>query len=147
MVDSSSQGKEFPEFTFEVDKSKIKELCLAIGDENPIFYDSEAAKKEGYKDTPAPLTFATLMNFWGYPEIWNNMVEIGIDIKRLLHAKEEYEYFAPIYPGDKVVGKVNVDAVRESAMMDMVTFKSTYTRDDEVVLVAKMTIVVPAKEE
>lgn len=146
MLDMSYLGKEFPEFIFEVDRSKIKELCLAIGDENPIFLNKEEAQKAGYKDTPASLTFPTLMNFWGYPEIWNRMTEMGIDIKKLLHAKEEYEYFLPIYPGDVITGKVKVDSMRASSAMDMVTFKSIYSRDGEEVLIAKMTIVVPKGE-
>ena len=33
----------------------------------------------GYKDTPVPLTFATVMNFWGYPEVWERMKEMGVD--------------------------------------------------------------------
>ncbi|HOJ64159.1 MAG TPA: MaoC family dehydratase N-terminal domain-containing protein [Spirochaetota bacterium] len=142
MVDTSLEGKEYSPFTFEVDRSKIKELCMAIGDNNPLFFDKEYAIKQGYKDTPAPLTFATVMNFWGNPEIWDRMKEIGIDIKRLLHAKEEYEYFSPIYPGDILKGVMSVDSIRSSSLMDMVTFKSTFTRDGEVVLIAKMTIVV-----
>lgn len=144
-LDMSFQGKEFEPFTFEVEKSKIKELCMAIGDDNPIFFNSDAAKKEGYKDIPAPLTFATLMNFWGYPEIWDKMKEMGIDVTRLLHAKEEYEYLSPIYPGDKIVGKVKVASMRDSTM-EMVTFQSTYTRNEEEVLISKMTIVVPPKQ-
>lgn len=142
MVDTSLEGKTYPPFTFEVDRSKIKELCLAIGDNNPLFFDKEYAKKQGYKDIPAPLTFATVINFWGNPEIWDRMKEIGIDIQRLLHAKEEYEYFSPIYPGDIIKGEMSVDSIRSSSLMDMVTFKSTFTRDNEVVLIAKMTIVV-----
>ena len=82
------------------------------------------------------------MNFWGYPEIWDKMKEIGIDVQRLLHAKEEYEYFSPIYPGDVITGTVSVDSMRDGAM-GMVTFKSTYTRGGDTVLVAKMTIIIP----
>lgn len=146
MLDMSYLGKEFPEFIFEVDRSKIKELCLAIGDDNPIFFNKEEAQRNGYKDTPVSLTFPTLMNFWGYPEIWNRMAEMGIDVKKLLHAKEEYEYLAPIYPGDVIVGKVKVDSMRASSAMDMVTFKSVYSRNGVEVLIAKMTIVVPKGE-
>ena len=142
MLDLNAQGKEFPGFTFEIERCKIKELCLAIGDDNPIFFDKEAAAKEGYKDTPAPLTFPTVINFWGYPEIWDRMKEIGVDVKRLLHASEEYEYFAPLYPGDAVTGSVSVESVRSGGMMDVATFKSTYKRDGDVVLIAKMKIVV-----
>lgn len=141
-LDMSFKGKEFPSYTFEVEKSKIRELCGAIGDSNPIFFETEKAKEAGYDNTPAPLTFATLMSFWGYPEIWDRMTEIGIDIKRLLHAKEEYEYINPIYPGDKIEGTVSVDSLRDGKMQ-MACFKTTYKRDGETVLVAKMTIMVP----
>lgn len=142
MLDMSYEKREFPPYTFEIERGKIKELCMAIGDNNPLFYDKEYAISEGYKDTPASLTFPTVINFWGYPQIWEKMKEIGIDVKKLLHAKEEYEYFSPLYPGDIIKGSVIVDSMRDSTLMDMVTFKTTYTRNDEVVLIAKMTIVV-----
>lgn len=147
MLDMSYQGKEFSPFIFNVEACKIKELSLAIGDKNPLFFDKEYAQKNGYKDTPVSLTFASLMNFWGYPEIWDKMKEIGVDIQKLLHAKEEYEYFSPIYPGDVIEGSVMVNSMRSSTLMQMVTFKSTYKRDGEVVLIAKMTIVVMEGEE
>ncbi|MDR1316852.1 MAG: MaoC family dehydratase N-terminal domain-containing protein [Spirochaetales bacterium] len=141
-LDLSYKGKQIAAFTFEVDRSKIRELCAAIGDANPVFTDPQAAKKEGYADTPAPLTFASLITFCGYPGIWQSMCEMGIDIKRLLHAKEEYEYFAPIYPGDKLNAVICVDALRGGAM-EMASFKTTYTRGGQPVLIARMTIIVP----
>ena len=145
-LDMDYKGREFDSFTFEVERGKIKELCLAIGDENQIFHNSDVARASGYKDTPAPLTFATVMNFWGYPEVWDRMKEMGVDTQRLLHAKEEYEYLAPIYPGDVLTGTVSVDSMRDGAM-GMVTFRTTYTRDGETVLIAKMTIIIPPKKE
>jgi acyl dehydratase len=144
-LDMDYKGREFEAFTFTVERGKIKELCKAIGDENQIFFDSDVAKASGYEDTPAPLTFATVMNFWGYPEVWDRMVEMGVDVKRLLHAKEEYEYFAPIYPGDTLTGRVSVPSMRDGAM-GMVAFQTTYRRGDDVVLVAKMTIMIPPQK-
>ena len=144
-LDMDYKGREFDAFTFEAERGKIRELCLAIGDQNQIFHDTDVAKVSGYNDTPAPLTFATVMNFWGYPEVWDRMAEMGVDVKRLLHAKEEYEYFSPIYPGDVVTGVVSVDSMRDGAM-GMVTFKTTYKRDSETVLIAKMTILIPPQK-
>jgi len=141
-LDLSYKGKEFPSFEIEVERVKIREFNQAIGDTNPVFYSKDAAVAQGYQDSPASLTYGTLMSFWGYPEIWARMTEMGIDIKRLLHAKEEYEYLSPIYPGDKLTGAVSVDSLRGGAM-EMVTFKSSYTRNGEVVLIARMTIIVP----
>jgi acyl dehydratase len=144
-LDTSYKGRSFDPFTFEVERGKIRELCSAIGDDNQIFFDSEAAKAAGYKDTPAPLTFATVMNFWGYPEVWDRMKEIGVDVQRLLHAKEEYEYYSQIYPGDLITGTVSVDSMRDGAM-GMVTFKTTFKRGDEEVMTAKMTIIIPPQK-
>ena len=143
-LDMSYKGRTFEPFTFEVERGKIRELCRAIGDENQIFFDEDVAKASGYKDTPVPLTFATVMNFWGYPEVWERMKEMGVDVQRLLHAKEEYEYFNQIYPGDVLTGAVSVESMRDGAM-GMVSFKTTYKRDDEVVMTAKMTIIIPPK--
>jgi acyl dehydratase len=142
MIDSNAVGKEYAPFYFEVERCKIKELAKAIGDTNPLFIDKEFAKKAGYKDTPVSLTFATLMNFWGYPEIWDIMKEIGVNVQRLLHAGEEYEYFEPIYPGDLIKGSVSIESVRSSDTMDIATFKTSFSRNDKVVLIAKMKIVV-----
>ncbi len=144
-LDMSYKGRSFEPFTFEVERGKIRELCRAIGDDNQIFFDTDAAKASGYKDTPAPLTFATVMNFWGYPEVWDRMKEMGVDVQRLLHAKEEYEYVAQIYPGDVLSGAVSVESMRDGAM-GMVTFKTTYKRSDEVVMTAKMTIIIPPQK-
>jgi len=73
------------------------------------------------------------------------MKEMGVDVKRLLHAKEEYEYFSPIYPGDVLTGVVSVESMRDGAM-GMVTFKTVYSRGDEKVLAARMTIIIPPKK-
>ena len=144
-LDLSYKGRSFEPFSFEVERGKIRELCQAIGDKNQIFFDSDVAKAAGYKDTPAPLTFATVMNFWGYPEVWDRMKEMGVDVSRLLHAKEEYEYFSQIYPGDVLAGTVSVESMRDGAM-GMVSFKTTFKRGDEEVMNAKMTIIIPPQK-
>jgi hypothetical protein len=80
-------GKKMDRFDFVVERGKIKEFCIAIGETNPIYFDLEAAKKAGYDDIPAPPTFQTSIQFWGYPKIWEDMTSFGIDIKRLLTFK------------------------------------------------------------
>ncbi len=43
MFDKSKIGHSFPPFTVEVERGKIRELALAIGDDNPIYHSREAA--------------------------------------------------------------------------------------------------------
>ena len=135
-------GKKLDPFEFTVERGKIKELALAIGDNNPIYFDIEEAKKQGYKDCPAPLTFPTVFMFWGYPKLWEDMQSIGIDLGRLLHAKEEYNYEKILYPGQKVKGLIEVSDVKVGKM-NMVTFQCNYLdENDEVLVIGKFTIII-----
>ncbi|HRP69520.1 MAG TPA: MaoC family dehydratase N-terminal domain-containing protein [Turneriella sp.] len=118
-------GRKMDPFTFTIERGKVKEFLLAIGEKNAIYWDTAVAKAEGYTDTPIPLTFQTAFTFWGYGEkFWKDMDDFGIDTKRLLHMKEEYTYLHPIYPGDTVHCNVEVVDVKVGKM-NMVTFKNT----------------------
>jgi hypothetical protein len=134
-------GKKLDKFEFVVERGKVKEFCLAIGETNPIYTDINAAKQAGYTDTPVPPTFQTSILFWGYPKIWEDMVQFGIDIKRLLHLKEEYTYHKPIYPGAVWAQSEIVDV--KVGKMNMVTFKTTfYNPKNEALVDAEMAIVI-----
>src|SRR6478672_12988368 len=52
-------GKAFPyDEAFCVGVEKIREFARAIGDDNPLYRDRDAARAAGYPDLVAPLTFA-----------------------------------------------------------------------------------------
>ncbi|WP_185148041.1 MaoC family dehydratase N-terminal domain-containing protein [Peribacillus simplex] len=55
-------GHELEPYSMEVEKGKIKELAIAIVDDNPIFYSLESAKDADYDGIPVPLTF--FANHW-----------------------------------------------------------------------------------
>lgn len=139
-------GRKLKSYTISVERGKIREFCMAIGETNPIYLDPEAARKAGFQDTPIPLTFQTSFQFWGYPEIFNDMRAMGIDTNRLLHMKEEYTYLKPVYPGMSIHAEGEVVDVK-TGKMDMVTFKTVF-RDDrgEACIEAHMGIVLRPEE-
>ncbi|MCB1158474.1 MAG: MaoC family dehydratase N-terminal domain-containing protein [Leptospiraceae bacterium] len=138
-------GKKLDRFEFTVERGKIKEFCLALGETNPIYTDLDAAKKAGYTDIPAPPTFQTAILFWGYPKIWEDMKSIGVDTGRLVHLKEDYKYLKPIYPG-KMWAQSEVSDVK-TGKMNTVTFKTTfYNEKDEACIEAEMGIFIRPKE-
>src|ERR1700676_1903539 len=98
MFDKSKIGYSFPPFTIEVERCKIHELALAIGDDNPIYQSREAAQAAGYPDIPLFPSAPTIFTFWGNTQLWNQLASVGINIERVLHGEEEYAYLAPIYP-------------------------------------------------
>lgn len=93
-------GLEFEPYSMAVEKGKIKELALAIGDDNPIYYDLEAAKKEGYDNIPVPPTFLQVIDLWGGLGSTEKVEKLGFKLTRVLHGQQAYEYLGDIVAGD-----------------------------------------------
>ncbi len=131
MFDKSKIGQSFPPFTFEIERGKIRELALAIGDDNPIYQSKEAAQAAGYPDVPLYPTSPTIFAFWGNKKMVGQLSSLGINLMRVLHGEEEYEYLALIYPGDTLTGVMRlVDAKSrqtQGGSLDLLTIEIDYT--------------------
>lgn len=114
MADESKRGMEFPAYTFAIEKNKIIEFAMAVAQKenkdqiNQIYCDEETAKKAGYQGIPTPPTFPTCSSFWTGGGLTGTVQALGIDLTRLLHREEEYEYFGSIYAGDVMTRKMKV---------------------------------------
>lgn len=126
MFDKSKIGHSFPPFTIEVERGKIRELALAVGDDNPIYHSRAAAQAAGYPDVPLFPTAPTMFGFWGNPRFGSDLVSLGINVMRILHGEEEYEYLAPIYPGDVLTGVTTVAEARTRPSMEIITLETRY---------------------
>ncbi len=148
MFDTSKIGQSFPPFTIEVERCKIHELASAIGDDNPIYHSREAAQAAGYQDVPLSPTAPTMFSFWGNTRLGSQLASVGIQVMRILHGEEEYEYFAPVYPGDTLTGVTTIAEGKsrqgkDGSSMDILTTETRYTNQhNQAVLNARTTIVV-----
>jgi len=132
MFDKSKIGYSFPPFTIEVERGKIRELALAIGDDNPIYQSREAAQAAGYPDVPLFPTAPTLFTFWGNAKMVSQIVSLGINVMRVLHGEEEYGYLAPISAGDILTGVMTVvdgktRQGKDGSSLDILTTEIRYT--------------------
>ena len=146
-LDKSFIGKSFPPFTFEVDKSKIRELVQALGEDNPIFTDDQAARSAGLPGIVAPPTFPTLFKMWGEGGNRTLIEAMGGAPLRVLHGEEEYEYHGFIRPGDLITGQSTVISIDEkegrSGHLDIAVVETEYRNQQaELVVVARSTIVI-----
>jgi acyl dehydratase len=148
MADKSMVNREFPPFTWEVERGKIRELVQAIGDKNPIYLKREEAVKAGYKDTPASPTFITV------PMMWTNILidvikAVKINYAKVLHGEESYEYIQEIYPGDVLTGKIKVISIDEksgkSGSMDLIRLETLYTNQRNEQVLKASTLLVERK--
>lgn len=113
-VDLSVKGKEYPPLKFKVEKSHIAAFAQAIDDPNKLYVDDKYAAKTKYKGVIAPPTYAYC--FAGPLEPGKQppplLVQIGLDAKMnpglLVHGEQEFEYFAPIHPGDEITSVARI---------------------------------------
>lgn len=139
-------GYEFPPHSFTVERSKIKEFVQAIGDDNPIYTDREAALAAGYKDIVAPPTFFTVMDNWEGIAFEDRCRELEINPLKVLHGEQAYEFFADLYPGDVLVATTKViDEYEKEGRSGKILFlviAKEYKRDDQTVAICRSTTVV-----
>ena len=139
------KGTRLAEFTYLVERCKIREMAEAIEDPNSLYTDPEAAKAEGYADVIAPPTFGTCVNLWGGPGLKELLNRLGGDSLKVLHAEQEYEYFGPIHPGDTLHATIDVADVfikeGRSGKMEFKVLQTTSTNQKgQRVLIGRSTL-------
>ena len=132
-------GQKFNEFSFIVERGKIKEFVQAIGDGNPLYTDKAAAEAAGYPDVIVPPTFLTIMDNWAGPDFDQRCRLLEIDPLKVLHAEQGYEYLKPIHPGDELTAVIEVTDIYEkqgkSGKMTFIVMKKEYLLNNEIVAV------------
>lgn len=147
MFDTSKIGYSFPSFTFTIERRKLRELALAIGEDNPVYKSQQAALAAGYVDVPLLPTTGTIFLFWENTHFVEHLAELGLDVARLIHREEEYEYLAPLYAGETLTGVMSVldGSTRKgphNTTIDLVTLQLRYTnQQDQPVLLATTRLV------
>lgn len=139
MLDKNKIGTEFTPYTFDVEKGRIKFFAQAIGEKNPIHFNEDAAKDAGYKTIVAPPTFPFVLDLEG-PEFLPAIKLFNLDIGRVLHGSQEFEYSGHIYAGDtiQVASKVVDIFDKKGGALESIVFQNTYTNQNQEV-VAKAT--------
>lgn len=128
MLDKQFIGHEFTPFTAEVEKGRLKFFAKAIGETNPIYTDETAAREAGYRALPAPPTFSMVLD-QDSPEFLPVLNLLDIDIAKVLHGTQEFEYAEPICAGDtiKVEGKIIDIFDKKGGALEFVVMESSYT--------------------
>ncbi|RZQ64192.1 MaoC family dehydratase N-terminal domain-containing protein [Amycolatopsis suaedae] len=126
-LDPSFAGRTYPPSgSYEVSREKIAEFAEAIGDENPVFRDPEAARAAGHPDVIAPPTFLTIINI---PSI-NKIVadpELGLDYSRMVHGDQSFRYSRPVRAGDRLELTTHIEEIFARAGNDFLNVRAEIT--------------------
>jgi acyl dehydratase len=106
-LDKKVIGHEFEAFSTTVEAGKVKLFCKAIGEEDPIYADEAAAKAAGYRAVPVPPTFLQAITN-DDPGKGGLLRLLNVDIGLILHGEQHYDYYAPVYVGDKITCQAKV---------------------------------------
>jgi acyl dehydratase len=105
--DRSILGKEFVLGTFQVTEDMILGFARAVGETDPKYVDSEAAKQGPTGGLIAPPIFYDVFRADQLPD---PKVKFG---KVAFNAGQRCEFYAPIRPGDTITLKTRVTDVYE----------------------------------
>jgi acyl dehydratase len=135
-----------PSGPYAVAAEDIAAFAAAVGSEDPVHTDPDAARAAGYRDVIAPPTMAVR-----YAQESDRAYiadpEAGIDFSRVVHGEQRFVHHRPITAGDEVLGTVTVDQVRSAGGHAMVTTRTELsTTGGESLATCTSTIVVRGGE-
>lgn len=146
-IDHSFIGKEYPSVTYEMGREKIREYANAVGDANPLYLDEEFGRASAYGDTIAPPAMASQYSLLVAGDLIGDP-DLNIDFPMLLHYEQDYEYFNPVRPGDRLTVRGRIKDIYERRTLQLVVFETEVTNQrGEKVTVATSTFLIRPREE
>jgi acyl dehydratase len=122
-------GKTYPATTYAVGREKVREFASAVGEEDPLHHDVEAARDAGYGDVVAPPMFAVVFGGRAMAPVLFDP-EVGIDFSRMVHGGQEFVWGPPVVAGDEIATEVEVKDVSERGGLEFYVFESRSTNQD-----------------
>jgi acyl dehydratase len=112
-INAALEGREYPpSAVYEVSREKIAEFATAIGSDDPVHVDPEAARALGYLDVVAPPTFAVVIAQRSESQVYSDP-DAGVDFSRVVHGEERFVHQRPIVVGDRLTAVLHVETARE----------------------------------
>jgi acyl dehydratase len=128
-VDTSAKGKSYAPFAYEVGKEKIREYAQAVGEDNPVYFDRDAARAAGFRDVPAPPMFAVVYSAGAMaPAILDP--EVGINVMMMVHGGQEFLWGEPVCSGDTITTVAECKDIYEKDGKGFYVFESVSTNQN-----------------
>jgi acyl dehydratase len=141
-LDRTLVGRSYPpSAVYEVSRGKIAEFAAAIGSDDPVHIDADAARAAGHPDVIAPPTFAVVVTMDAAGVVLADP-EVGLDFSRVVHGDQKFVHHRPVRAGDRLVSTATIDGARSVAGNDLLTTRVDLAAEDgEPVCSAVMTLV------
>lgn len=147
-LDQSFVGRTYPSTApYEVGREKIKEFAEAIGDTNPVYVETEAAKALGYPDVIAPPTFVFAISYRAAQDVIQDP-RLGLDYSRVVHGDQRFVYSRPVQAGDRLSVTSTIEGIKSLAGNEILDVRGeVHNETGEHVVSAYTKLVARAAEE
>jgi acyl dehydratase len=139
-LNQSMKGREYQEIEIEVDRDRVAQFALAVGEDDPRFLEAEPARAEGFPDQVTFPTFPTVLGILASAQIVVDS-ELGMDYSRVVHAEQAFEWRRPIVVGDRLRTTPRIADVYAKGPNEFLVIEAEIRdADGEVVCVARSTL-------
>jgi acyl dehydratase len=134
-------GKTYDAIDYTVERDAVNRFVDAIGEQDPIYRDPEAAKAAGFAEQVAPPTFITVIQIMTSGQVVLDQA-LGLDYSRVVHGEQSYRYERPLVVGDHITATPRLSAIETRRSNEFLTIESDI-RDasGELVLHARSTLI------
>lgn len=134
MIDRTHIGAETEAVSIRVEQSQLTLFCQAIGEDNPVYRDVNAARAAGFDAVPTPPSYPqTLLNL--APFTGDLVLDvIKADLARLLHGEQSFEHHHPILVGDTITLRQRVADIydKKGGALEFIVLETSATNQDGV---------------
>ena len=122
-------GKEWPASTYQVGREKIGEYANALGIDNPVHFDVEAARAAGFRDVVAPPMFAVVYSSPAMaPALFDP--DVAMNFAAMVHGGQQFEWDEPACSGDEITTTAKCVSIEEKDGKGFYVFETNSVNQD-----------------
>jgi acyl dehydratase len=122
-------GREWPPASFEVEAERISRYAGAVGEENPVHHEADAARAAGFRDLVAPPMFCVV---YSAPAMGAALLDPDVEMNfaAMVHGGQEFEWGEPVCAGDTISTVASCKSISERAGKGFYVFESVSANQD-----------------
>lgn len=131
IFDRSTKGARTEPVSVQIERGRVRFFASVLGEEDPVHYDPDAARKAGFRDLVAPASFFMVIEALANEELERRRLPsaaslVNCDFRYLLHGDERYFYTGQICAGDTVEFRTRIVDFydKKGGAMEFVAFES-----------------------
>ena len=131
---------------YVVGREKIREYAVAVKNDDPAYFDEDAAADLGHDGLVAPLTFISVFGYQAQSAMFAAK-NIGISDAQIVQVDQVVKFIKPIKAGDKLYCDVWVDSIRKAHGTDIIVTKNIVSNENGDVVQENYTTLAGRSEE